>query len=64
MQKVRYLKSDGFIVVTSEDAKFLSSSRMSSNAHDALQRGKACLGCRYDIALIFAEILLTTLSYF
>ncbi|EJD07551.1 uncharacterized protein FOMMEDRAFT_115859 [Fomitiporia mediterranea MF3/22] len=46
MRNVRVMKGDTFIVVTSDDARLFGSNRIASSAHEALQRGKACLGCR------------------
>ncbi|KAL5492393.1 hypothetical protein ACEPAI_3840 [Sanghuangporus weigelae] len=46
MRNTRPARGDSFIVITSEDAKVTNPNRLASSAHEALQRGKACLGCR------------------
>ncbi|KAL5536926.1 hypothetical protein ACEPAF_749 [Sanghuangporus sanghuang] len=46
MRNTRPARGDSFIVVTSEDAKVTNPNRLASSAHEALRRGKACLGCR------------------
>ena len=48
MTKARRLgKGDSFVVITNEDPKFLGIKDGGVGINEALERGKACLGCRY-----------------